>query len=174
MSWWGCACILLIFRDLVIPVNVVIAELARLERTKPFHSWFLVPNVAQTVCPFCLEHDSTALRATDSNVACQWHVPCVVLVKVDYLAEMTGMHEFAEFAAADVGTVDSGLNSMVLASDNEMVSSRSEPLEKCSGAHRLRAVMQQCEQNRVPSSWLLSYGHLNFLAPGLVVCMCGD
>lgn len=36
---------------------------------------------------------------------------------------MTGMHEFAEFAAADVGTGDSGLNSIVLASNNEMVRS---------------------------------------------------
>lgn len=37
---------------------------------------------------------------------------------------MTGMHEFAEFAAADVGTGDSGLNSIVLASNNQMVRSR--------------------------------------------------
>ena len=35
---------------------------------------------------------------------------------------MTGMHEFAEFSAADVGTIDSGLNSIVLASNNQMVS----------------------------------------------------
>ncbi|CAM9725002.1 unnamed protein product, partial [Ectocarpus sp. 8 AP-2014] len=39
----------------------------------------------------------------------------------EYMTSMTGMHEFAEFAAADVGTVDSGLNSIVLASNNEMV-----------------------------------------------------
>lgn len=32
-----------------------------------------------------------------------------------------GLHEFAEFVAEDVGTVDSGLNSMVLGSNNEMV-----------------------------------------------------
>lgn len=31
------------------------------------------------------------------------------------------MHEFSEFTAADIGTVDSGLNSMVLANNNEMV-----------------------------------------------------
>lgn len=41
--------------------------------------------------------------------------------QVDYFAKFTGFHEFAEFTAADVGTVDSGLNSMVLASNNEMV-----------------------------------------------------
>jgi hypothetical protein len=34
---------------------------------------------------------------------------------------LSGFHEFAEFVAEDVGTVDSGLNSMVLANNNEMV-----------------------------------------------------
>lgn len=33
----------------------------------------------------------------------------------------TGFHEFAEFTTEDVGTVDSGLNSVVLASDSEEV-----------------------------------------------------
>jgi 4-hydroxyphenylpyruvate dioxygenase len=40
---------------------------------------------------------------------------------VDYLSGFSGFHEFSEFTAADVGTVDSGLNSMVLASNNERV-----------------------------------------------------
>lgn len=40
---------------------------------------------------------------------------------VEYVAGFTGFHEFAEFVAEDVGTVDSGLNSMVLASNNEMI-----------------------------------------------------
>jgi 4-hydroxyphenylpyruvate dioxygenase len=31
------------------------------------------------------------------------------------------MHEFAEFTAEDIGTVDSGLNSMVLGNNNEFV-----------------------------------------------------
>ena len=44
-----------------------------------------------------------------------------LLKAVDYLAAATGFHEFAEFVAEDVGTVDSGLNSVVLASNNEMV-----------------------------------------------------
>lgn len=38
-----------------------------------------------------------------------------------YLAGATGFHEFAEFLALDVGTVDSGLNSVVLASNDERV-----------------------------------------------------
>ncbi len=40
---------------------------------------------------------------------------------VDYLMNATGFHEFAEFTAEDVGTVDSGLNSMVLTNNNEYI-----------------------------------------------------
>lgn len=40
---------------------------------------------------------------------------------VEYVAKFTGFHRFAEFTAEDVGTAESGLNSMVLASNNEMV-----------------------------------------------------
>jgi len=44
-----------------------------------------------------------------------------LLDTIGYLAKFTGFHEFAEFVAADVGTVDSGLNSMVVANNNEKV-----------------------------------------------------
>lgn len=40
---------------------------------------------------------------------------------VDYINELTGFHEFAEFTSEDVGTVDSGLNSMVMANNSETV-----------------------------------------------------
>ncbi|BBN09409.1 4-hydroxyphenylpyruvate dioxygenase [Marchantia polymorpha subsp. ruderalis] len=40
---------------------------------------------------------------------------------VKYVAKFTGFHEFAEFTADDVGTGDSGLNSLVLANNSEMV-----------------------------------------------------
>lgn len=40
---------------------------------------------------------------------------------VTYLKKMTGFHPFAEFVAEDVGTVDSGLNSVVLANNAEDV-----------------------------------------------------
>lgn len=48
------------------------------------------------------------------------NVPCLTDV-TDHLVEMLGLHEFGEFVAADVGTVDSGLNSMVMANNDEMV-----------------------------------------------------
>jgi 4-hydroxyphenylpyruvate dioxygenase len=38
-----------------------------------------------------------------------------------HIQKFTGFHEFAEFTSADVGTVDSGLNSVVLASDSEEI-----------------------------------------------------
>lgn len=38
-----------------------------------------------------------------------------------YVQNMTGFHQFAEFTADDVGTIDSGLNSVVLANLNEMI-----------------------------------------------------
>ncbi|KAF5831174.1 p-hydroxyphenylpyruvate dioxygenase [Dunaliella salina] len=40
---------------------------------------------------------------------------------MDYIMKFTGFHEFCEFTAEDVGTVDSGLNSVVLANNNEYV-----------------------------------------------------
>lgn len=40
---------------------------------------------------------------------------------ISYVKSFTGFHEFAEFTAEDVGTSESGLNSMVLASNDEMV-----------------------------------------------------
>lgn len=45
----------------------------------------------------------------------------VLLDQVNYLSKALGWHEFAEFTAEDVGTVDSGLNSMVLANNNEYI-----------------------------------------------------
>lgn len=44
-----------------------------------------------------------------------------LLDTVNHITKMTGFHEFAEFTAEDVGTVDSGLNSMVLANNSEIV-----------------------------------------------------
>ncbi|EPS60251.1 hydroxyphenylpyruvate dioxygenase, partial [Genlisea aurea] len=40
---------------------------------------------------------------------------------LEYLKTFTGFHEFAEFTAEDVGTTESGLNSVVLASNDENV-----------------------------------------------------
>ncbi|PWA65788.1 4-hydroxyphenylpyruvate dioxygenase [Artemisia annua] len=40
---------------------------------------------------------------------------------VEYVKAFTGFHEFAEFTAEDVGTSESGLNSVVLACNNENV-----------------------------------------------------
>ncbi|RHZ19174.1 hypothetical protein DYB31_010697 [Aphanomyces astaci] len=44
-----------------------------------------------------------------------------LLEAMDYVCGFTGWHEYAEFTAEDVGTVDSGLNSMVLANNTETI-----------------------------------------------------
>ena len=64
-----------------------------------------------------LTRETFGLQRLDHAVG---NVPELLPV-ADYIMRMTGFHEFAEFVAEDVGTVDSGLNSMVLASNNEMV-----------------------------------------------------
>lgn len=59
-----------------------------------------------------------------------------------------GFHEFAEFVAEDVGTVDSGLNSMVLASNNELVLI---PInEPTFGTPRKSQIQTYLEQNEGP------------------------
>jgi len=61
------------------------------------------------------------------------------------LRSMTGFHDFAEFVAEDVGTVDSGLNSVVLANNNEMVLL---PLnEPTFGTKRKSQIQTYLEQN---------------------------
>ncbi|KAF4373258.1 hypothetical protein G4B88_007271 [Cannabis sativa] len=44
-----------------------------------------------------------------------------LLPAVSYVKKFTGFHEFAEFTAEDVGTSESGLNSKMLANNNETV-----------------------------------------------------
>lgn len=66
---------------------------------------------------------------------------------VDYLANALGFHEFAEFVADDVGTLDSGLNSMVLASNNEMVLLPVN--EPTFGTKRKSQIQNFLEQNEV-------------------------
>ncbi len=59
-----------------------------------------------------------------------------------------GFHEFAEFVAEDVGTVDSGLNSMVLASNNEAVLLPVN--EPTFGTPRKSQIQTYLEQNEGP------------------------
>jgi len=67
-----------------------------------------------------------AVESPDASIGisridhCVGNVPSLIEA-VEYVMNFTGFHEFSEFTAEDVGTVDSGLNSMVLASNNEMV-----------------------------------------------------
>lgn len=65
---------------------------------------------------------------------------------MDKFKTLTGFHEFAEFDAEDVGTVDSGLNSVVLASNNQRVLL---PLnEPTFGTKRKSQIQTYLEQNK--------------------------
>jgi len=57
------------------------------------------------------------LQRIDHAVGNVWEL----LDTVGYVGKMTGFHPFAEFVAEDVGTTDSGLNSIVLANNAEDV-----------------------------------------------------
>eukprot|EP00887_Chlorella_sp_A99_P002914 scaffold6.g2914.t1 len=71
-----------------------------------------------------------------------------LIEQIEYLVGATGLHEFAEFTADDVGTVDSGLNSMVLANNNEMVLM---PInEPTFGTKRKSQIQTFLEQNEGP------------------------
>eukprot|EP00798_Chlamydomonas_sp_ICE-L_P025336 gene25336-10993_t len=64
---------------------------------------------------------------------------------LEHIMGFTGFHEFAEFTAEDVGTLDSGLNSMVIASNNEMVLM---PInEPTTGTSRKSQIQTYLEQN---------------------------
>lgn len=74
----------------------------------------------------------------------------VMLAAHRYLQSITGFHEFAEFTAEDVGTVDSGLNSVVLASDNEAVLL---PInEPTTGGKRKSQIQTYLDQHRGPGA----------------------
>lgn len=67
-----------------------------------------------------------------------------LLSALTYVQSFTGFHEFAEFTSEDVGTVDSGLNSVVLASDMEDVLI---PLNEPTEGKRKSQIQTYLEQN---------------------------
>ena len=62
----------------------------------------------------------------------------------EYIQKFTGYHPFAEFTPEDIGTVDSGLNSVVLASDSEAVLL---PLNEPTEGKRKSQIQTYLEQN---------------------------
>lgn len=71
-----------------------------------------------------------------------------LLDQVNYMMKALGFHEFAEFTAEDVGTVDSGLNSMVLANNNEFILLPVN--EPTFGTPRKSQIQTYLEQNEGP------------------------
>eukprot|EP00581_Thalassiosira_minuscula_P015351 CAMPEP_0183721792 /NCGR_PEP_ID=MMETSP0737-20130205/13949_1 /TAXON_ID=385413 /ORGANISM="Thalassiosira miniscula, Strain CCMP1093" /LENGTH=546 /DNA_ID=CAMNT_0025951849 /DNA_START=6 /DNA_END=1643 /DNA_ORIENTATION=- len=64
-----------------------------------------------------------------------------------YIQTFTGYHPFAEFTPEDIGTVDSGLNSVVLACDSEAVLL---PLNEPTEGRRKSQIQTYLEQNEGP------------------------
>ncbi|PNW79050.1 hypothetical protein CHLRE_09g398993v5 [Chlamydomonas reinhardtii] len=67
---------------------------------------------------------------------------------VEYITGFCGFHEFSEFVAEDVGTVDSGLNSMVLANNEETILMPVN--EPTFGTPRKSQIQTYLEQNEGP------------------------
>ena len=67
-----------------------------------------------------------------------------LLTTQNYISSFTGFHEFAEFTAEDVGTIESGLNSVVLASDSEYVLL---PINEPTAGKRKSQIQTFLEQN---------------------------
>ncbi|KAL0912245.1 hypothetical protein M5K25_018207 [Dendrobium thyrsiflorum] len=80
----------------------------------PYSPSFL-PGFEDLPTPFpCLDYGIRRLDHAVGNVE-------DLASAVKYVAAFTGFHEFAEFTAADIGTAESGLNSVVLANNEETV-----------------------------------------------------
>jgi len=78
----------------------------------------------------------------DHIVGNVWSLPQTL----SYMRNITGFHEFAEFTAQDVGTVDSGLNSVVLANNEETILL---PInEPTYGTKRKSQIQTYLEQNK--------------------------
>lgn len=71
-----------------------------------------------------------------------------LLPAIDYVQRLSGFHEFAEFTSEDVGTCLSGLNSMVLANNDEMVLLPFN--EPTSGGARKSQIQTYLEQHAGP------------------------
>ena len=86
----------------------------RLVNTAAFSGTFL-PNFVNVTS--ASDNETFGIDRLDHIVGNVWELEPVQ----SSIMAMTGFHTFAEFVAEDVGTVDSGLNSVVLASNNEKV-----------------------------------------------------
>jgi 4-hydroxyphenylpyruvate dioxygenase len=108
----------------------------RIENTPPF-----LPHLAPY--PSAKASKTYGLSRIDHTVG---NVPNLLTTQ-QYIQKFTGYHSFAEFTPEDVGTVDSGLNSIVLASDNEAVLL---PLNEPTEGKRKSQIQTYLEQNEGP------------------------
>ncbi|XVF20906.1 hypothetical protein REPUB_Repub12eG0044000 [Reevesia pubescens] len=96
--------------------DVVLRYISFNKNTNTHHDFFFLPGFEKIEDGFSYPLDY-GIRRLDHAVG---NVP-ELGPAVSYVKSFTGFHEFAEFTAEDVGTSDSGLNSVVLANNEEMV-----------------------------------------------------
>jgi len=108
--------------------------------------------ISQPFLPHLAPVEDSKSRSSDDND------DCFGIYKIDHavgnvhnlqeaqsrIKKLTGFHEFAEFTSEDVGTIDSGLNSVVLASDTEEVLL---PINEPTNGRRKSQIQTYLEQN---------------------------
>ncbi len=117
--------------------NTAITSDSNSSRPSPF-----LPNLSPYP-PYKSSKPTYGLTRIDHTVG---NVPNLLMVQ-NYIQKFTGYHPFAEFTPEDIGTVESGLNSVVLASDNEAVLL---PLNEPTLGKRKSQIQTYLEQNEGP------------------------
>jgi len=112
--------------------------------TFDFSKFPILPNYAPSpTLKHLYQRSNYGLHQIDHAVG---NVPDL-LETLQQISTFTGFHEFAEFTSEDVGTVDSGLNSVVLASDSENVLL---PINEPTEGKRKSQIQTYLEQNEGP------------------------
>ncbi|KMT02472.1 hypothetical protein BVRB_9g204200 [Beta vulgaris subsp. vulgaris] len=96
--------------------DVVLRYISFTYKNKPASEWFL-PGFEEMPGESSFQGLDFGLRKLDHAVGNVHELAPAI----EYVKRFTGFHEFAEFTAEDVGTSESGLNSAVLANNDETV-----------------------------------------------------
>ncbi|KAL7572127.1 hypothetical protein ACA910_001760 [Epithemia clementina (nom. ined.)] len=125
-----------LYGDVVLRFISSLPTTSNLERKEDKHILPFLPHLAPTK----KQRPTYGLQRIDHAVG---NVPNLAEA-LERIAGFTGFHEFAEFTPEDIGTTESGLNSVVLASDSEDVLL---PLNEPTEGKRKSQILTYLEQN---------------------------
>lgn len=131
-----------VLRFISFPENATMTDSSISTVSETFSRMPFLPHLAPMTGKIS-ERRSFGLHRIDHAVG---NVPNLQLA-LDQIMAYTGFHEFAEFTTEDVGTTNSGLNSVVLASDKEDVLL---PLNEPTDGKRKSQIQTFLEQNEGP------------------------